>query len=115
MPKERLIYADDFLDLFYVASAGQDKAFISAVEMVMKDTPTIDAVEVVRCRDCDFSRPVYQENGSVFEGPLHCFNGRGYQMNTFGREYSVISPNNFCASGRRKMDAEGMNNGSNRE
>ena len=42
----RLIDADDFLDLFYVASAGQDKAFINVVEMVVADTPTIDAEPV---------------------------------------------------------------------
>lgn len=48
----RLIDADNFLDLFYVASAGQDKAFINAVEMVLDDTPTIDAEPVVRCKDC---------------------------------------------------------------
>lgn len=48
----RLIYVDDFLDLFYVASAGQDKAFVEAVEMVVEDAPAVDAVEVVRCKDC---------------------------------------------------------------
>ena len=46
MPKKRLIYADDFLDLFYVASAEQDKSFISTVEMVVSDTPTVDAEPV---------------------------------------------------------------------
>lgn len=45
--EKRLMYVEDFLDLFYVASAGQDKAFVKAVEMVAEDTPTIDAVEVV--------------------------------------------------------------------
>ena len=39
---ERCIYADDFLDLFYVASAGQDKMFVKVVEQVVKDTPTAD-------------------------------------------------------------------------
>lgn len=49
---ERCIYADDFLDLFYVASAGQDKMFVKVVEQVVEDTPTADVVEVVRCKDC---------------------------------------------------------------
>lgn len=53
----RIIDADNFLNLFYVASAGQDKAFVAAVEMVVEDTPTIDAVEVVRCKDCAYYRP----------------------------------------------------------
>lgn len=46
----RLIDADDFLDSFYVASAGQDKEFIKAVEMVVEDAPTIDAEPVRRGR-----------------------------------------------------------------
>ena len=40
--EDRMIYASDFLDLFYVASAGQDKAFIKTVEMVLEDTPTVE-------------------------------------------------------------------------
>ena len=40
--EDRLIYANDFLDLFYVASAGQDKSFIKTVEMVLEDTPTVE-------------------------------------------------------------------------
>lgn len=50
----RIIDVDDFLDLFYVASAGQDKAFVAAVEMVVEDAPTIDAVQVIRCADCAY-------------------------------------------------------------
>lgn len=52
MENKKLIDAEDFLDLFYVASAGQDKTFVKVVEMVVEDTPAIDAVEVVRCKDC---------------------------------------------------------------
>ena len=49
---KRCIYVDDFLDLFYVASAGQDKMFIKVVEQVIKDTPTADVVEVKDCEQC---------------------------------------------------------------
>lgn len=52
MVKGKVVYAEDVLDLFYVASAGQDKAFIEIVEDVIQDTPTADVVEVVRCKDC---------------------------------------------------------------
>ena len=45
---KRCIYVDDFLDLFYVASAGQDKMFIKVVEQVIKDTPTA----VKDCEQC---------------------------------------------------------------
>lgn len=78
----------------------------STIKDYIDEAPTIDAVEVVRCKDCRLSRPVHREDGSVFEGTLHCSTGRGYQQNVFGREYSVISPDSFCAAGKRKMDAE---------
>ena len=35
----KLVYAADVLDLFYVASAGQDKSFIRVVEDVVENTP----------------------------------------------------------------------------
>ena len=43
----RYIDAEDFLDLFYVASIGQDKEFIKTVEMVIADTPTADVAPVI--------------------------------------------------------------------
>lgn len=43
----KLVYAADVLDLFYVASAGQDKAFIAVVEDVVESVPAIDAAEVI--------------------------------------------------------------------
>ena len=49
--ENRLMYVGDFLDLFYVASAGQDKTFIKAVEMVVEDTPPVDAVEVAHIEE----------------------------------------------------------------
>ena len=93
MPNERLIYADDFLDLFYAASAGQDKAFISTVEMVVEDTPTIDAVEMVRCKDCKHWGTGY---GGETEHVKVC-------------EFSnyMVGENGYCVYGERKMDAEG--------
>lgn len=49
---KRCIYADDFLDLFYVASAGQDKMFVKVVKQVIEDTPTVNVVEVRDCEQC---------------------------------------------------------------
>ena len=42
----KVVYAEDVLDLFYVASAGQDKAFIEIVEDVIENTPEADVAEV---------------------------------------------------------------------
>lgn len=55
----RYIDVEHFLDLFYTASAGQDKCFIETVEMVVEDTPTADVVSVCHCPEC-----VYCEIGS---------------------------------------------------
>ena len=86
MEKKRLIDATDFLDLFYVASAGQDKAFISTVEMVVDDTPDVDAVEVVRCKDC-----LYRDQS------FRCI-----------ALYYGFNPNDdwFCANGKRDGGTE---------
>lgn len=37
----RLIDADDCKDLMYVMCAGQDKAFVKAMEQVIDDCPTV--------------------------------------------------------------------------
>ena len=83
---ERCIYADDFLDLFYVASAGQDKMFVKVVEQVVEDTPTADVVEVVRCKDCKHSR----EQDRVF-------GITDYKCSK--HNISCLSPYDFCSYG----------------
>lgn len=84
--KRRLIDADDFLDLFYVASAGQDKAFVKVVEMVMDDCPAVDAVEVIRCKDCKH----LTEDGFCWENINGCVG------------YKVPASDDFCSYGERK-------------
>ena len=89
----RLIDADDVLDLFYVASAGQDKAFVRTVEMVVDDAPTIDAVPVVRCKDCFSCTPILKKSGEVYF----------YRCDYYDIE---IEENDFCSRGERKDGAE---------
>ena len=78
---ERCIYADDFLDLFYVASAGQDKMFVKVVEQVVEDTPTADVVQVVRCKDCKY-----------FSEFQHC------------GVLGFCEPNEYCSRGERRKE-----------
>lgn len=49
----RLIDADDLKDLMFVALMSYERGFISIIENVINDCPTVDAVEVVRCKDCE--------------------------------------------------------------
>lgn len=80
---ERCIYADDFLDLFYVASAGQDKMFVKVVEQVVEDTPPADAVEVVRCKDCKH----------LMFSDMYGECAKGYM--------GIVSPDDYCSRGER--------------
>ena len=81
---ERCIYADDFLDLFYVASAGQDQMFIKAVEQVIKDTPAADIVEIKDCEQC-----VHFGKFAIQQYPCsHCKN---YYTDKFKPNYTCTS------------------------
>ena len=58
----------------------------------LNDMPTVDAVPVVRCKDCIYS---YEEFGFI-----HC---------TFGPYGDCKVPSQFyCAEGKRKRDARGV-------
>ena len=58
----------------------------------IKSAPTVDAVEVVRCKDCLYSRERY--------GHLECIHGVSYR-NTWNK------PDFFCAYGERKNEVNG--------
>ena len=89
---ERCIYADDFLDLFYVASAGQDKMFVKVVEQVVEDTPAADVVEVVRCKDC---KRCYEKRTKLNNQLMR------FCMRMDGNEFQV-NANDFCSYGTPK-------------
>ena len=92
--EKRLIDANDFLDLFYVASAGQDKAFIKAVEMVVEDTPTVDAVEVVHGR---WERYIDEDEDVHYYTCSVC-------------NYMAIPRYKYCPNCGAKMDGDGNEN-----
>lgn len=77
----RLIDADDCKDLMYVMCMGQDKEFIRAMEQVIDDCPTVDAVPIVRCKDCK-----YWDYGDCYR-------------------LELSRPDDFCSYGERKTDA----------
>lgn len=57
------------------------------IEFVIKELPTADVVEVVRCKDCIYARERYEK--------LECINGLSFR-NTYN------SPNMYCSYGERK-------------
>ena len=62
---------------------------------IIEDAPTIDAVEVVRCKDCKYAHTITFENG------VHCLSCN-YQ-NAHGM---LVENHGFCYWGDRRDDAE---------
>ena len=58
----RLIDADALIDSLNIRSA----TYNCIINKCIEDAPTIDAVPVVRCKDCEYAV------GQSFEGYLHC-------------------------------------------
>lgn len=54
----------------------------------VKDVPAVDAVEVVRCKDCDF----YME--APWGGDMMCYNG-------LAEGFEFTAPDDYCSRGRR--------------
>ena len=92
----RLIDADDFVEYFEKAKErikilprelrealnGLYEDFIETI----KERPTVDAVEVVRCKDCK----------QWCEDTLSCMLGNHYDDNWYGED--------FCSYGERRAD-----------
>ncbi len=88
----RLIDADELLKHKYHDSNRYENAVTC---YYICNAPTIDAVEVVRCKDCMFSK-VYQNDSS---GVM----GRFCEAFT---QVRMVSDDDFCSYGERKADHE---------
>lgn len=63
------------------------------IRELLRDIPTVDAVPVVRCKDC--------VNGTF------CLNSQGSEyVDCILDDYSVRKPDDFCSYGERKEGAE---------
>ena len=87
----RLIDADAFLK--YILAAGIGKTIIeyseSDIGNMIRKRPTIDAVPVVRCKDCK-----HHEDEEI--GMVYCPNALG----------GWVAENWFCADGEREEGAD---------
>lgn len=79
---------------------------------LVKDAPTVDAVEVVRCRECKYSAPLEKhcELNPIYK---HCSLWRGeetknvwHKYTKHYRDYSIVEGNDFCSYGERKEESE---------
>lgn len=60
------------------------------IEDCIENTPTIDAVPGVRCRECHHCKETMDHKGP------------GLFCSIWGREWQRVQPNDFCSYGQRK-------------
>ena len=90
--KRKLIYADDLLAQFPVGGGVTAARARRAIERA----ETVDAVEIVRCRDCKNSSRIASEKE---DGMRHCWSGRGKNK---GDGMSRVRSDGYCDEGIRK-------------
>lgn len=96
----RLIDADRLLSdrmkaMYYHLPNGDTAIPIIDIE----HAPTIDAVEVVRCKDCIHQQKVFHEDKRIKEGGYYicgCELADGYSV--------VCLDGDFCSRGKRRTD-----------
>lgn len=77
---------DEWLDSVGTALVGKGLSYYAELIGCIEDCPTVDAVEVVRCRDCKHSRDEKQ--------PHYC---------EVWRRHKIVGGNGFCSYGERKV------------
>lgn len=87
--EKRLIDANDFIKHFWQRVHDGEIVTLMDAEHAIINAPTVDAVEVVRCKDCIFFKP-----GAPFKH--RCENMVG------GMYY--VSRDDFCSYGERRTD-----------
>ena len=94
--KKHLIYKEDLLELFTVQapSMSYDKMF-----MAVANAPTVDAVEVVRCKDCKH----WQEETEWCDKHSHFVDRVGdFCYPEESGDWKMFDADYFCKDGERK-------------
>jgi hypothetical protein len=97
----RLIDAEALPHDFTVPRLMDSRAYFKGVQDVFETidaAPTVEAVAVVRCRDCKNSNKIAGN-----ETMRHCWNLRGKSN---GSGFSMVCNYGYCDEGERKEDAE---------
>lgn len=82
--EKRLIEANDLWQKTFVCDE------VAEVRKFIENAPTVDAVEVVRCKDCKLALEQPFMTGST---KLVCIKGINWR---------AVEPNHFCSYGERK-------------
>lgn len=91
----RLIDAEELERLFYEQVESGATDLFDAFDDALQDAPTVDAVPVIRCRECKHCRNL--PNGLCYLYTEPYDNERGYKG-----EAVCVEPDDFCSCGERK-------------
>lgn len=94
----RLIDADALIE--YLGRPEDDRDRL--INLIIDRAPTVDAVEVVRCRDCRFAQPISERAARAFDAERvrDCTVQRGDWNMVYG--FSVVAADGYCDEGERK-------------
>ena len=101
--KKRLIDAKVYCMELYneMNYLGRSEEFMAAIDVAiadLADAPTVDAVEVVRCRECKHWKPSGSKAGNSFSNMEYI---GGCEFTNYYR-----SESDFCSYGERKEGAD---------
>lgn len=95
--EKRLIDANDVLDRLAIEASYRAteypvvSATLKATMMLVDSSPTVDAVEVVLCKDCKHLECGYK-----------CYRALGAILSD--RSYMLVDDEDFCSYGERRTD-----------
>lgn len=81
---------DEWLDTVGTALIGRGLSYYAELQGCIEDAPTVDAVPVVRCKDCLYW------NGAI--GFCH----QNSQYYNGGESWDIYQPDDFCRCGERR-------------
>ena len=91
--EKRLVYKEDVLAMAWLADECE---VVTALDI--EAMPTVDAVEVVRCKDCKqlmlWCKPTDKVIGECFIR----------KMNSEDEQFCMVGADDFCSYGERKDD-----------
>ena len=85
---------------------GRTQEFMDAIEVAIADLcdmPTVDAVEVVRCKDCRWARPQdHREPTDTPKRMIICQSFMNHHIPAPWGARLAVNPEHFCSYGERK-------------
>jgi hypothetical protein len=95
MTEKRLIDANEAYEIARTSGLHDDfgrcMADLTSLKELLEDVPTVDAVEVVRCKDC---KHYHEETGFCEEHSCFCKEDM---------EWNMFAEDDFCSYGERRI------------